>query len=226
MKIRMDVHEYGSGRSIAQRPVRVMSAESNQGGVDVPHVRGEVQIRTNLEQEKTLGEALAIVQMSQSLIQRALEISSRLRAIASRAITTGSIDSPELSRAISDASASFAVHGESAPVAAPSPVETQPSTELKELIGITRDMERGTLPENERFDKLDRALIEKNDAALIKQEEMMHSLGKLMPQGQWLDEKKVQAVLSDTGRKIEDNPSGGLMSHNRVRPESVIRLVG
>lgn len=226
MKIRMDVHEYAPGRMIAQRPARVMSAESNQGGNDIPQVRSELHLRTSLEQEKTLGEALAIAQMSQSLIQKALEISGRLRAIASRAMNTGSIDTSELTKAVSDASSSFAVHGEPSPVSVQVPVETSAAPELEELVTIGRGMDYGSIPGNERFDRIDRSLKEKNEVGIARQNELIHSMRELVAPRQWIDEGKVQAVLSDTGRKIIDNPSEGLMSHDRIRSESVIRLVG
>lgn len=228
MKIRMDLQEYQSGRPVMRRMEPAASAETPQRNADVPSIHADAGMRSRLEQEKIIGEALAIAQMSQSLIQKALEISGRLRIIASQAMTSGSVDTRELSLAISDVNSSFAGHGERmvAPAALSPSAGTHPASEFQALRQIGQDIEAGHIPEKDRFDELDRALILKSAETVSVIDGSVRSLENLLPAGPRDKMNRPDDVLSDTQRLMAENPSRGLASQNLLRAESVLRLVG
>ncbi len=228
MKIRMDLQEYQSGRTVMRRMEPVASAESPQRNADVSSIHTDTGVRTRLEQEKIIGEALAIAQMSQALLQKALEISGRLRIIASQAITSGSVDTRELSLAISDVNSSFASHGERivAPAALSPMAGTHPASEFQALRQIGQDIQEGHIPGKDRFDELDRALMLKSVETGSVMDEAVRSLENLLPAGQGDKMNRLDDVLSDTQRRMVENPSRGLASQNLLRAESVLRLVG
>jgi hypothetical protein len=119
--------------------------------------------------ERSLGDALSIAQMSQSVIERALAISSRLKSIAAGAMVTGKINAPELDQAFNEIKSALGGYGEQP--YSPARIQTQPSVKIVELPDINPDikslrdaakgLQEGNYPRAESMESLRRSLNEK-----------------------------------------------------------------
>ena len=108
MKIRTDVNEV-----MYQKPARVGNSQGAKRGSprETSSARIDSQllqsISSRINSEKSLNEALSIAQASQTLLQKAMVVSSQLRNIASQAVVNGRVNSAELDVVLSDINAAF-----------------------------------------------------------------------------------------------------------------------
>jgi hypothetical protein len=90
--------------------------------MDVSDAKIAQDVMVKMQREKSLIDALAIAQSSRELVQKALNVSSRLLSLASEAMITGRVNMDEVSNQMSTISSSMAGYGESVAV----PVEGTP----------------------------------------------------------------------------------------------------
>lgn len=118
MKITTDVNSAG-----LRPPGNVVprsSADSRSFNTSDAKIAQDVIVK--MQREKSLVDALAIAQSSRELVQKALNISSRLMSLASEAMITGRVNMDELSSQMSSINGSMGTYGERVSV----PVEGTP----------------------------------------------------------------------------------------------------
>lgn len=122
MKITTDVNSAGL------RPtgnVLPRSSADNRN-INTSDAKVAQEVIARMQREKSLVDALAIAQSSRELVQKALNISSRLMSLASEAIITGRVNMDELSSQMSSINGSMVNYGESVTVpvqGTPAPVD-------------------------------------------------------------------------------------------------------
>lgn len=116
MKIRTDASDFpasvvkssvhNSGTAVHRSPEQKI-AETN-----IQNQKFSQAVASSLNMEKALNDALTIAHASQNVIQKAINISVRLRSIAADAITTGKIDTAALNEAMSSIKSDMKTYGE------------------------------------------------------------------------------------------------------------------
>lgn len=162
---------------VTSNPLRRASKEteridSRKNSINSPQNRAlsqslEQSIGSRLNMEHSLADALTIAQVSASLVQKAMVVSSRLRNIAAEALASGRIDATALQETVSQIPEDLTRYGEryqsppQVPVE-PAPVAPPPRDDLAEVMGRIREtagsMEGGNIPEGITFDEIDRSL--------------------------------------------------------------------
>jgi len=118
MKITMDVNSAG-----LRPPGNVLPRLSaNNRSVNTSDAKVAQEVIIKMQREKSLIDALAIAQSSRELVQKALNVSSRLMSLASEAMITGRVNMDELSSQMSSINTSMGSYGERISV----PVEGTP----------------------------------------------------------------------------------------------------
>jgi len=109
MKVTMDVNSPGlrPAGNVFQRP---------SGGAENRTVQPDTEIASDviikMQKERSLIDALALAQTSRALVQKAINISSRLMSLASEAMRTGRVDINELNSQISSIQGTMINYGE------------------------------------------------------------------------------------------------------------------
>ena len=152
MKITTDVNFAGS------RPAgSVMTRTSAGGRTAESDRRFAVEFSAKLQRDRAMADALAIAQSSRQIVQKAIEASSRLRAIAFEAMTTGRVDMEQLNVEISGIQGVFAGQGEtvSVPVDRSSPAAIRTgetlSAGIQKLNSYAGDLKEGRKVDPELF---------------------------------------------------------------------------
>ncbi len=165
-------------RTVQRRDDAIPGSSSSRSQIEAQH---QNLVISQMARERALSDALSIAQMSFSIIQQAMEVSSRLRNIASQSMTSGRVDMAELQVAISQIPEGIRDSGRSisSPVqTAPAPMElpaTETAADTVRLRGIAENMTGGTIPQAGEFDDLQKRLsgrasvIEKNIAEISRE---------------------------------------------------------
>ncbi|PKL41331.1 MAG: hypothetical protein CVV44_01465 [Spirochaetae bacterium HGW-Spirochaetae-1] len=186
-------------------------------------------ILARLAMERSMGDALSIAQVSQSLIQKAIIISAQLRNIASQAMIEGKIDQAALSQAVSEIPGD--VQREEPAVAAQlQRVINIPAAEMgrinaageiEEMRKIGEAMTLGTIPSVVGFDALDGRLQGKSRGAgeiISKLQEMMGKTLAEYPSG---TEGVMTPVSARTAQNIVEYPKTALIAQGNLAREAV-----
>ena len=156
--------------SIANAPATRNSAVvSGAGKSRQPDALTHEALANRFRMERSLGDALSIVQMSQNVIQRAISISGQLKNIASNAIASGKVNTQALDEALSEMKSTFTAYGQQ--VANPGQLYTMPSakiveipdirSEMKSIRDITYNLENKNYAQTGRIESVNAALNEK-----------------------------------------------------------------
>jgi hypothetical protein len=154
MKITTDVNSAGF------RPTgNVLPRSSTDSrSINVSDAKIAQDVIVKMQREKSLVDALAIAQSSRELVQKALNISSRLMSLASEAMVTGRVNMDELSSQMSSINGSIGSYGERVSVAVegtPVPVDNV-QVKLDESFARIRekavDMQSGKPVEKKEFE--------------------------------------------------------------------------
>jgi len=232
MKIRTDVSDavYRQPKSLIQeRGVEARTAaERSRPSID-PQLAQSITSRMNTE--RSLGEALSIAQASQSLLQKALIISSQLRNMAAQAVTTGKVNSSDLEIALSDINSSFSSYNN----ALVSPVSTYaiPKPGLPELPGIKPELEEvaatamsmrnGAVPDRNKFQEIEKTIVQKSgiyDSFIAGASSGLRDLSASYGEGlrSGFDGYRVPRDL------IAGNPRQAMAAQGNISPQDVYRI--
>lgn len=111
MKIRTDVHEIIARNTWSKRQPADIQAKSPLTIQGIKRHPAK-SISSRFRNERTLGDALSIAQMSSSILQKAMVITARLKSIASQAMVSGKLDTAGISQAVSEIDSSLRLYGE------------------------------------------------------------------------------------------------------------------
>ncbi len=129
MKITMDVNFAGS-RPAGDVSARI-SARRETGRPESDRAFAE-KFAAKLQRDRAIADALAIAQSSRQIIQKAMDASYRLRAIAFEAMTTGRVNMDDLAVEVAGIRGDLAGYGESISV----PVDrSSPAARTGEVVG-------------------------------------------------------------------------------------------
>lgn len=217
--------------SVINAPVnRKPAVISGLGKNRQPDTLTHEALTDRLRIERSLGDALSIVQMSQSVIQRAISVSTQLKNIASNAIASGKVNSQALNDALSEMRSTFSAYGEQ--FNSPVQLYTTPSakivempdirSEIKSLRDITYNLENKNYAQAGRIESANTALNEKLKAFRAAEDkitaQMRDMAGGSMPSIRTRSVELASRVKSD----IVANPeyalaAQGNINHNAAR---------
>lgn len=133
MKITTDVNSAGL------RPTGgVLPRTSSGTRINVSDAKVAQDVIQKMQREKSMIDALAIAQSSRELVQKALNVSSRLMSLASEAMITGRVNSDEVSSQMSSINSSIGGYGERISV----PVEGTPVPADETQMKLDRSFEK------------------------------------------------------------------------------------
>lgn len=116
MKIRTDVPDLQSAVTktniVNNIPLQQRSGANNVSETVLKNQKFSQSLQSSLNMEKALNDALTIAQASQNVIQKAINLSAKLRSIAADAINSGKVDSIELNEALSSIKSDMKSYGE------------------------------------------------------------------------------------------------------------------
>ncbi len=201
-----DAHPVRPGQTHRGQEVRIA-----QGGA-------RTEVVTGLQSGRNLANALTIAHTAQALISKALEVSSRLRNMAGQVIATGNADYREVTAAMSEMKTAIASSpGRSVqplvlpPLAQGAAQDVSPTHEIELLGDIAEDMRSGRPVVQERFDRI--------DAALADRERRVHAYREAV-------EREI-GVVGRTGAGADFNPEqamGAVQSFLRNQPDAAAGL--
>ncbi len=172
--------------------------------------------------EKSLGDALSIAQMSQNIIQKAIIASLRLKSIASKAMNTGKVDSQELTDAISQIQSSITEYGEKIAI----PVQTlSKENQFSDAQNEFQSLKKTALEFNDNIsrnplaiDQVSNQLTEKNsviERGIVDIKNSMIEISKEYPAIQ----NNINKLNSDTIEMITGNSGKALVSQGNINPQ-------
>jgi len=183
--------------------------------------------------ERSLGDALSIVQMSQSVIQRAISVSTQLKNIASNAIASGKVNAQALNDALSEMRSTFSTYGEQ--FNSPVQLYTTPSakivempdirSEMKSIRDITYNLENKNYAQAGRIESVNTALNEKLKAFRAAEDKitvlMRDTATGSMPS---IRTRSVE-LASQVKSLIVDNPEYALRAQGNINHNAAGRLI-
>lgn len=225
MKITTDVNSSG-----LMPAGNVLPRSSTDNRTNISDAKLAQDVITKLQRDKSVIDALAIAQSSRELVQKALNVSSRLMSLASEAMVTGHVNVEEVSTQVSVISGSMGSYGESFNV----PVQGTP---------VPADNVQKKLDES--FVKIKEKAAQLISGAPVAQKDFEPVAADLQKIGSELDVqiKKYSAELGNT-KKIEDfnfnyqnlnrntaglvvsNPAEALGTQGNISYEAAGRLTG
>ena len=125
---------------------------------------------SRISSNRSIGDALTLARISQSLIQKAIIISSRLMNLASEAMTTGKIDTEEVDLAVNEINSSISTYGSE--ITTPVTTISDSSPNIEPMPEFRNDMENlkdeavkiqnNEKPDIEKIDAITENLITKS----------------------------------------------------------------
>ncbi len=189
-------------------------------------------ILQKMNMERSYGEALSISQMSQSIIQKAMNISSRLRSIASQAFTTGKMDMAELSHSISEIDSTMKSYGEKVIMPVQFTANRDPARDmekinltLKNMKNLASDMKSGNHVDNGHLNKIDSELNRYNSefsGKIKKYSDAMNIMVQEYPAG---GSTEIKYQSADVIKKIETSPGDAMQAQGNISHGNAVRLV-
>ena len=177
-----------------------------------------------LQQERTLADALAIAQISQSLIQKAIVVSGRLKNIASEALFAGKVDVNELSNVISDMNTAFMKETGAAisqttfnPVTPPVP---RIDEEVNALTKFAQNMKQGGEIRMQDIAAVLDSLNNKSAAAKNSVHEIKSSLGNVLSGYPKSVEADYGTLAGTTANAILSNTDQALAAQGNIRRDT------
>ena len=236
MKVTMDVPgamPQPGPRAIPQRPVNSGAVQSVPLSSNQTTIQQQNMIVSQLSRERALSDALAIAQMSRSIVQRAIEVSSRLRNIAGQAMNTGRVDMVSLQTAISQIPEGLREMGKGVTIpmeaisssAGYNPDAVNAGPEIAQLENMSQNMAGGNVPGLPEFDSVQEKLADRGrdieKLVGVIQNEMKEISG-----GYGETTAVTPDTVINTGRSITDKPVLALIAQGNLSHETVNRQLG
>ena len=180
-------------------------------------------ISAKLQRDKAMIDALTIAQSSRTLVQKAMDVSARMRTIAYQAMTTGSVDTQELGNEIAGIQGTMQTYGEivSIPVSNTAGKTVLPpefSNEMTKMRTAAQQIASGEKADPELFTQSGSRLSAIAAKADKKISDMAASLGSSAKNLYALNSKN---PVSGTADMIVNNPEMSLTVQGNINPETV-----
>jgi len=233
MKITSDVRDGAALPVRSGNPSRNKMPQGDPVSKSTPERLFDQQLQQSiiarLATERSMGDALSIAQVSQSLIQKAIIISTQLRNIASQALITGKIDQAALSQAVSEIPGDVQ-REEPAVTAQLQRVINIPAAEMgrinaageiEEMSKIGEAMTLGTIPSAAGFDALDERLQVKSRGAGEIISRIQEMMGRTLEEYPANTEGVMNPLSARTARNIVQYPESALIAQGNLARETV-----
>ena len=223
MKITTDVN-YAGMRPAGGVSSRVQVSSTVNTPVQNSQLTGEITAK--LQRDRAMIDALTIAQSSRALIQKAMDISARMRTIAFQAMTTGSVNVQELGTEIAGIQGTMQTYGEivSVPVSNTAGRSAAPDEfvkQLKTMDTAAGQLAEGTKVDPESFSEISRSLTVISSGTDKRIADISSTLG--------LSEKTTTVIdnvipVSRAANMIVTNPEMSLTVQGNINPEVVKSL--
>jgi hypothetical protein len=214
-------------RTILRRDAAVSGFPPSRSQIEAQH---QNIVISQMARERALSDALSIAQMSFSIIQQAMEVSSRLRNIASRSMTSGTVDMAELQVAISqipegvrDSGRSFSAPVQTMPAPIEAPVQDT-AADTARLRAIAENMAGGAVPQASEFDYLQKRFSGRAAEIEASISEISGEMG-LISGGYGSLVAKNPPGVSLAADSILSRPGQALVSQGNISHEAVNHLL-
>ncbi len=223
MRITADVNSVIPGGINVKQSAGVLNRKAGIKKQPVPASKSiQSSFVSRLQRERALGDALSIAQMSQSVIQKAMNVTSRLRSIASQAFGGSGVNTEDLNRVLSQIDNIIGEYGESVPTPAVDPGQGRGSNMATAVENLERLRETagGMNRENgysaevisrqlERFTGM-----EKTTAGEIKS--LKESMKGILSEYPRFDNTDIAAMNRTTVEEIGKSAAGSARTHNNL----------
>ena len=213
--------EIRTNMSVPVQPGAVKHAVQQNQAQPVLPAQAEAQIQTPGMRE--FSNAMTILQTAGAIIQQALNVANRLHNAAQQAMTTGKIDTQEITNSVAEVRGAIQAQGQQQAVIQPlianrpAPAEALPAQEVSDMAKMA---ETGKV-DREKLAEITKSLEEKSRANTARIDETASRMGA---QG-----FRYEALLTpspDIAKGITGNPAGAMTAQGNVRPEAVSNLLG
>ena len=186
---------------------------------------------SRISSNRSIGDALTLARISQSLIQKAIIISSRLQNLASEAITTGKVDTEEVDLAVNEINSSISTYGNE--IATPVTTITDSSPNIEPLPEFRSDMEN-LKDEAVKIQNNEKPDIETIDAItenlITKSKQIGDTTNIIFREAAATDIKPnnysdVENVVINTTELINGSGTEALISQGNIRPDIVEKVL-
>ncbi len=224
MKITPDVNSTGirPGGNVLQR------SNKDSHIINVSDAKIAQDVVLKMQREKSLVDALAIAQSSRELVQKALNISSRLMSLASEAMITGRVNIEEVSTQMSSINTSMSGYGErvSIPIEGATPPVNDAQVKINEsftrLKEKTGDLISGKPVQENEFEPIManlKVIATEYDVKIKKYSEELGSVKKI-PNFNF----DYAGLNKNTAALIQGNPSKALETQGNISYDMAGRL--
>ncbi len=232
MKINMNIDTAASGKTQNQT---ISAGPRNTGKTEFSHERSSAVLH-NISQKKTFIDAVIIAQIAQDFFQKALLISSKLKNLASEALTTGKIKEPELNDTLTNISALNNIRdGFTAASAVQNNANTSrvgiiaqvPQLQMKEDVNslkeFANDLSTGNI-DLKKIDSINENLTNKASAADNSFNQLIDKLS--VPENLIADsDVKYPELGQYTASQIAKYPENAIKSQGNINYEAVKNLI-
>jgi len=233
MKIRTDVNDILSQRayvpsSRSQSAPVIRNTAPQQ--VDLRQSRG---LTERLNNERSLNDALNIAIMSQSIIQKAMLVTSRLRSIAAEAMNGGRVNAGEVQTALADIQAAMQLHGERI---TPPPQMSSIHTDIAKIPAVSGDaeavadiaqgMQKGNIPDPETFHGLLERLNARSGEMNTAIQALQSSISSNASRYPYLGSFNPLRAVPETSASIVSNPQTALSVQGNISRDNAGRILG
>jgi hypothetical protein len=218
MKITTDLSQVLSTRPQAQIPRSPQIASARQQ--EQMQVRIDQSITDRLTMERSLNDAMSITQMSHTLLQKAMVVSSRLRSVAEQTIVSGRTDSGELQTAMAEIQGAMQQYGER--IAAPA---VQAQEGVQRVIAAAGAYQAGTAPGTQELNAIDRQLsggLAETGRTVEQLQERLQALARSLPEPEGFNPG---SAGPETARMITENGTLALNVQGHISREATARLI-
>jgi hypothetical protein len=223
MKITTDLSQVLSTRPQVQAPRSPQIPSMKH--LEQVQVRIDQSIADRLTMERSLNDALSITQMSHSVLQKAMVVSSRLRNVAEQTIMSGRTDSGELQTAMAEIQGAMQQYGER--IAAPA-VQATPLAQngVERVIAAAEAFRSGTVPGTQELNAIDRQLsgsLTETGRTVEQLQERLQTLARSLPEPAAFNPG---SAVPETARMITENGTLALNVQGHINREAAVRLIG
>jgi hypothetical protein len=225
MRITADMNSVIPGGINVNQSVRVLNRNAKRRSAPVPTSQNiQNSLVSRLQRERTLGDALSIAQMSHSVIQKAMNVTSRLRSLASQAFSGSSVNADDLNQVLSQIDNLIGEYGESVSIPAVTGGEGAGSRmeavieNLKSTRETAGSMDRGNNYNLEVINSQFRRLSGMEGGAAREIEGIKESMNKIVSEYPSFKRNDIAAMSKRTLGVITESPAEGMKSHNTLHP--------
>ncbi len=216
---------------------REAPAGAGRGGAGQAELYGGRAAATAMGNQRALSEALTIANTARSIINRALEVSAQLQAMAAQTITSGSADQGALNRTVAEINSAIstsaglpvftvippAIEGKGAE---PRQVEIPtPRRELETLGRAAGVIARRGNFDGENLGEVNRALAQKNTALDAVLEEIEAAAGSIAGRAAVRGTGNAVETVRETAKMMNSAPASALAAQGNIRHEGIMQVL-